>query len=90
MEFEWDQEKAQANLKKQGVSFHEAATVFGDPLAVTFLDPDHAGEEERFLTFGRSRFDRLFVVSHTDRQGKTRIIGARTITAKEKKIYEEA
>ena len=54
MEFEWDEEKSVANRKKHGVSFHEAATVFGDPLAITFSDPDHSIREHRFLTFGLS------------------------------------
>jgi uncharacterized DUF497 family protein len=52
MEFEWDERKARANAKKHGVSFHDAATVFGDPLAITFPDPDHSEEEERSVTFG--------------------------------------
>ena len=59
MEFEWDPKKSEANKRKHEVSFHEAATVFGDPLAITFTDPDHSLDEERYLTFGRSRFDRL-------------------------------
>jgi len=50
MRFEWDSKKAAANLKKHGVSFQEAATVFGDPLAITFQDPDHSRDEERQLT----------------------------------------
>ena len=52
MRFEWDSRKAAANLKKHGVTFEEAATVFGDPLAITFRNPDHCEEEERYLTFG--------------------------------------
>ena len=52
MRFEWDPKKAATNLKKHGVSFQEAATVFGDSLAVTFQDPDHSENEERELTFG--------------------------------------
>jgi hypothetical protein len=54
MKFEWDPKKAGKNLKKHGVTFEEAATVFGDPLAVTFHDPDHSSEEERQLTFGQT------------------------------------
>jgi uncharacterized DUF497 family protein len=50
--FEWDPKKAAKNLKKHGVTFQEAATVFGDPLAITFQDPDHSDDEERQLTFG--------------------------------------
>ena len=65
MRFEWDPKKAAANLKKHGVSFQEAATVFGDPLAITFQDPDHSEDEERQVTFGLSLRKRLIVVSHT-------------------------
>ena len=54
MEFEWDPDKAARNLTKHGVEFAEAATVFGDPLAVTFYDPDHSDDEDRFPTFGHS------------------------------------
>ncbi len=89
MEFEWDPEKAVPNSAKHGVSFPEAATVFGDPLAISYHDPDHSEDEERFLTFGHSDAGRLLVVSHTDREDRTRIIGARTATRKERKLYED-
>lgn len=89
MEFEWDPEKAARNLVKHGVSFHEAATVFDDPLAITYSDPDHSEQEDRFLTFGSSVEGRLLVVSHTDRNDRTRIISARLATRKERKQYEE-
>jgi hypothetical protein len=89
MNFEWDPQKAATNLEKHGVTFHEAATDFGDQLAITFSDLDHSVEEERYLTFGLSRFDRLLVVSHADRGDTIRIISARIMTRKEKKIYEE-
>ncbi len=89
MEFEWDPDKAASNLAKHGVAFPEAATVFGDPLAVTFDHPDHSDDEDRFLTFGHSAEGRLLVVSHTDRGEHTRIISARAATRREKKIYEE-
>jgi uncharacterized protein len=89
MDFEWDSDKAETNESKHHVSFHEAATVFGDPLAVTFQDPDHSVNESRLITFGLSRFNRPLVVSHTDRSGKTRIISARQMTKKERRIYEE-
>ena len=89
MEFEWDPEKAARNLAKHTVSFHEAGTVFGDPLAITFSDPDHSEDEDRFLTFGHSSEGRLLVVSHTDRGDFTRIISARRATRKEWKLYEE-
>jgi len=89
MEFEWDKKKAEVNLKKHKISFHEAATVLGDPLAITFEDPDHSVGEFRFITFGLSRFNRLLVVLHTERQGRIRIISAREMTKQERKIYEE-
>ncbi len=89
MEFEWDTAKAARNLSKHGVAFSEAATVFGDPLAVTFLDLEHSHEEDRFLTFGHSAQGRLLVVSHTERDETTRIIGARPATRNEKRLYEE-
>ena len=89
MRFEWDHKKAGKNLKKHGVAFQEAATVFGDPLAVTFQDPDHSFEEERQLTFGQSLQRRLIVVSHTRRGERTRIIDARLMDRSERVIYEE-
>ncbi len=89
MQFEWDPDKSKANLKKHGISFHEGATVFGDPLAITFNDPDHSIREHRFLTFGYSRMGQLLVVVHTERNGKTRIISARCATKQEREIYED-
>ena len=89
MRFEWDPKKATGNQNKHGVTFQEAATVFGDPLAITFLDPDHSEAEERHLTFGLSRQNRLVVVSHTERGDRTRIISARLMDRKERVIYEE-
>jgi len=89
MEFEWDPEKAARNLVKHGVSFPEAATVFGDPLAITYSDPDHSEDEDRFLTFGHSSEGHLLVVSHTDRGELTRIMSARRASRKERKLYEE-
>lgn len=89
MEFEWDDKKEERNEKKHNVSFHEAATVFGDSLAITFNDPDHSANETRFITFGVSRFGRYLIVSHTERKGKMRIINAREMTKRERKIYEE-
>lgn len=90
MNFEWDPKKAAVNTKKHGVSFEEAATVFGDPLALTFPDPDHSENEHRFLTFGVSKNNHLLVVAHTGRDSITRIINARLMTKHERKIYEES
>ena len=89
MEFEWDSKKAAANIQKHNVTLQEAATVFGDPLAVTFYDPDHSVNENRFITFGLSLQKRLLIVSHTERGGRTRIINARLMDRNERKIYEE-
>ena len=89
MEFEWDEKKATANEKKHDVSFHEAATIFSDLLAITFPDPDHSEKEHRNLTFGMSRSNRLLIVAHTDRGYNIRIISARLMTRQERKIYEE-
>jgi len=76
MEFAWDPRKAAANVRKHNVAFQEAATVFGDPLAITFEDPDHSMNENRYITFGLSLQNRLLVVSHTQRADRTRIISA--------------
>lgn len=89
MQFEWDPEKAAANERKHGVTFQEAATVFSDPMALTFADPDHSFDEERDITFGISRQERFLVVSHTSRGKRTRIISARLTTRQERKIYEK-
>jgi uncharacterized protein len=89
MEFEWDPDKAERNHAKHGVAFPEAATILGDPLALTFYDPDHSDDEDRFLTFGLSAEGRVLVVSHTDRDDRTRIISARAATRRERRIYEE-
>ncbi len=69
MEFEWDPKKATAYIRKHDVTFQEAATVFGDPLAVTFEDPDHSVNENRQITFGLSLQKRFLIVSHTERGG---------------------
>ena len=89
MEFELDPAKAAINLKKHKVSFEEAASVFGDSMALTFPDPDHSFGEERWLVFGMSRHDRMLAVVYTQRQDKFRLITARIATKRERKIYEE-
>lgn len=89
MNFEWDPLKAAANVRKHGVMFDEAATVFLDQLAVSGSDPDHSVGESRYITFGTSSLGRLLAVSHTHRSGAIRIISARRVTRSERKIYEE-
>lgn len=89
MEFEWDSPKAAANVRKHGVTFDEAATVFLDELAASGTDPDHSVGEARYITFGASSLGKLLTVSHTHRSGAIRIISARRMTRVERKIYEE-
>ena len=88
MEFEWDRTKAVSNLAKHGVGFDEAVTIFYDPLAATFDDPDHSIRERRQITIGYSSRDRLLVVAHTGRGRKVRIINARLATARERRNHE--
>ena len=88
MRFEWDSEKAASNLAKHSVSFDEASTVFGDPLATTIADPDHSIDEQRFLTTGLSTQQRVVIVWHTEREEVIRTIGAREATPRERRIYE--
>ena len=86
MQFEWHLEEAHKNLTKHGVSSDEAATVFGDPLAVTIDDPDHSQEEQRFLTTGLSKRQRLIIVAHTGRESRVRIFSAREVTSAEETV----
>jgi uncharacterized DUF497 family protein len=89
LEFAWDPRKAKSNLSKHGVSFEEAATVFGDPLGRIVADPRHSLEEERFVLLGFSRSDRLLAVMFVDRDEAIRIISARQATPREHRDYEE-
>jgi uncharacterized DUF497 family protein len=88
MRFEWDPWKAEANQRKHGISFSEASTAFGDPLAATIEDPSHSDFELRFITMGVSSEGWLMVVSHTDTGESVRIISARPATSQERKRYE--
>ena len=87
---EWNPDKAARNLRKHQVSFDEAATVFDDPMFITFVDEEHSSDEERYITIGSSNRGRLLVIAHTDREGQIRIISARKATRKEVKFYAEA
>ena len=89
MIYEWDPTKAKDNVRKHGVAFEEASTVFLDPLAITFPDPDHSEEEDREITIGLTTNNRVVFVSHTPREDRVRIISARRATRKERKQYEE-
>ena len=86
MSFEWDSNKARANLRRHRVDFADAATIFEDDLAVTI--PDESAEEERFVTIGRDALGRVLVVIYTWREETIRIISARKANARERKEYE--
>ena len=87
--FTWDTAKAASNLEKHGVSFAEAATCFGDPLALTIRDPAHSEDETRFVLLGLSFEGRLLVVVHSERQESIRIISARAASRRERRDYEQ-
>ncbi|MBL0143749.1 MAG: BrnT family toxin [Betaproteobacteria bacterium] len=88
MRFEWDSDKAEANLRKHRASFDEATTVFLAPLSATFVDPDHSAGERRVITVGMSSRARLLVVAHSERGTAIRIISARPASASERKRHE--
>lgn len=87
--FEWDEAKAKSNLRKHGVSFEDAVTVFDDPIAITLDDPDHSEDERRFLTMGNSKDGHLLVVCHSDRPDRIRLITARKANRRERRYYED-
>ena len=89
LDFEWDPAKAIVNIEKHKVTFDEAASAFGDPLSLTVPDPKHSEGEYRYLLLGMSSAGRLIVVSHTERSGRIRIIGARPAVPKERRDYEQ-
>lgn len=89
LEFEWDEEKADENVKKHAVSFEEAKTIFNDRFAVTIADPDHSVGEYRFADLGLSVTGRLLVVWYTERNDVIRIIGSREATRFERRTYEQ-
>jgi hypothetical protein len=87
--FEWDERKNASNVQKHGVSFDEAKTVFTDQFARLIVDPDHSGEEDRFILLGTSIHSRLLVVCHCIRMNDSiRIISARKADKQEREIYE--
>lgn len=87
--FEWDRRKESANRQKHGVGFLEATAVFADPQSITISDPDHSGNEERFVIVGSNSRRTLLVVVHTIRGARIRLISARAATKHEKRKYEE-
>lgn len=86
--FEWNEAKARSNLRKHGISFEDAVTVFDDPLAATRDDPDHSEEEQRFVTIGNARDGRLLVVCHYDRPERIRLISARMANRHERRYHQ--
>ena len=91
--FEWDPAKAARNLRKHGIDFDMAATVFEDSLSTSIRDEDHGGFEERWITMGQAWNGQLLVVFHTDDQThdgriSVRIISARQATRNERRQYE--
>jgi hypothetical protein len=89
MDFEWDAAKARANRRKHGVSFEEAADVFGDEHSSTVFDPDHSVGEGRHIIFGKSSAGKHLVVAFTERGARIRIISARVMTPRERRAYEQ-
>ena len=89
LEFEWDPRKAVSNPAKHGVSFEEAATVFGDPLGCVVADPRHSWDEQRSVLLGVSREQHLLAVMFVDRSETIRIVSARRATRRERRDYEK-
>jgi uncharacterized DUF497 family protein len=87
--FEWDEDKARANLRKHHVSFEEGRTIFGDPYQMTYPDPGHSDYEERHISIGASARGRILVVSHTEREMRIRLISCRRATLVERREYEK-
>ena len=87
--FEWDNQKNQKNKRKHNVSFEEAQSVFLDEHAIRFFDPDHSGDEDRFLMLGMSFSLRVLVVCHCYRRDDSliRIISARKADKREQSDY---
>ena len=89
LDFEWDEDKAAANLKKHKISFEEAKTVFADSFSITLDDPVHSLDEPRFVDIGESADGEILVVSYAERKQKIRLISCRKATKAERKVYEE-
>ena len=87
--FEWDEEKARANLKRHRVGFDETVTVFTDPFSITIHDPEHSSDEQRYIDIGSSDKRRVLVVVYAERGSNIRIISCRRATRSERKLYEK-
>jgi hypothetical protein len=88
LQFEWDEAKSAANLRKHGVSFEESSTVFGDPQALTIYDQEHSDQEDRYVSIGFAASGRFLVVVYTERDEAIRIISGRKATLTERRQYE--
>jgi uncharacterized DUF497 family protein len=88
-QFEWNPAKAKTNLAKHEVSFEEASTVFDDPMFITVLDDEHSQDEQRYITIGLSKNNRLLMVAHAESDDRIRVISARKATRNEEKFYTE-
>jgi len=90
LRFEWEPRKASANLKKHGISFEEAKSVFYDESSKLISDPEHSEDEDRFILLGASHSLRVILVCHCYRsEGNViRVISARKATFKETKTYK--
>ena len=89
LSFEWHEEKAKENFKKHKINFEEAKKVFNDPLLMTYPDPEHSENEQRYLSIGSSSRGRVLVAIHTEREANIRIISCRKATTNERRVYEE-
>jgi uncharacterized protein len=87
MAYQWDKDKAAVNLRKHGIDFADAVSVFSDDLAIT--TPDERFDEDRFITIGLDALGRVLVVVYTWRGQKIRLISARPATRQERRQYEE-
>ena len=89
LSFEWDEEKAKANLKKHRVGFDETTTVFTDPFSIIIYDPDHSADEQRYIDIGSSGKGRVRATVYTERGSTIRRVSCRKATPSERKLYEE-
>jgi uncharacterized protein len=88
MRFEWDETKNQANIRKHGIDFRDAAYVFSDPYALNIPDDEHSDDEERWVLLGKNRNEKILLLVHTFRQGDAiRLISARKATSTEQATY---
>lgn len=87
--FEWDTDKARANVRKHGVTFEEARSCFYDPRQIAFYDPDHSDDEDREMLIAHSNQGRVLIISYTLRTDVIRIISARKATKSEENRYAQ-